>query len=119
MPSPRRRQASGRSSNPSARIRSPCDCTRVATRTRKPASRAARAIGRRWVQKYQSSVTRKIKVGPGERAYSRVSGLKVMGRDSYQNDPPAALAADADTAIATEHWCFGESAVSPFHGEDL
>ena len=37
--------------------------TRVATATSKPASRAARAIGRRWDQKYQSSVTRKSSFG--------------------------------------------------------
>src|SRR5205823_13044984 len=37
--------------------------TRVATTTSKPASRAARATGRRCDQKYQSSVTRKSSFG--------------------------------------------------------
>src|ERR1700691_388598 len=41
-------------------MRSPCAVTRVATATSKPARRAARAMGKRCDQKYQSSVTRKM-----------------------------------------------------------
>src|ERR1700742_5098744 len=58
-----RRQFSACRPKPSPLIRSPWASTRVATETAKPASRAARACGRRWAQKYQSSVTRKISFG--------------------------------------------------------
>ena len=61
--SPRRRQLSASSRNPSPRILSPCTRSRAATTTSNPASRAARAIGSRCDQKYQSSVTRKISFG--------------------------------------------------------
>ena len=59
--------AAGTARNPSPRIRSPCSRTRVATTTSNPASRAARATGRRCDQKYQSSVTRKSSFGRAAR----------------------------------------------------
>ena len=61
--SPRRRQPRGSNRNPSARILSPCMRSRAATTISNPASRAARAIGSRCDQKYQSSVTRKSSFG--------------------------------------------------------
>ena len=61
--SPRRRQPRGSNRNPSSRILSPCMRSRAATTISNPASRAARAIGSRCDQKYQSSVTRKSSFG--------------------------------------------------------
>ena len=52
-----RTNGTGCSTKPSASIAAAPSTTRVATWTSKPASRAARAIGRRCERKYQSSVT--------------------------------------------------------------
>ena len=63
---------------PSSRICRPCACTRVATTTSNPASRAARATGSRCEQKYQSSVTRKRSFG------RRPASGEVAGRIELQ-----------------------------------
>ena len=74
-PSPRLRHAIGRKTKPSWRICSPCARTRAATTISKPASRAARATGRRCEQKYQSSVTRK-------RSFGRHAACDAVGGDT-------------------------------------